>query len=57
MGSGVTQNTGFSDLIPYDKGLMPFSSLESAAAVLRTVESGYPAHQRVARHLAGSHFS
>jgi hypothetical protein len=49
--------TGFSDLIPYGKGLMQFTLLESAAAALRTVESDYPAHQRAARRLAGSHFS
>jgi hypothetical protein len=53
----VTQDTGFSDLIPCGEGLMPFTSLESAAAALRAVESDYPAHQRAARRLAESHFS
>ncbi len=53
----VTQDTGWSDLIPNGEGLMRFTSLESAAAALRAVESDYPMHQRAARRLAESHFS
>jgi len=53
----VAQDTGFSDFIPNGEGLVTFTSLESAAAAIRAIESNYAAHQRAARRLAESHFS
>ena len=48
----VVQDTGFSEIIPCGDGVVPFSSLEEAAAGLSRVEADYAHHQEAARDIA-----
>jgi hypothetical protein len=52
----VLQDTGFSDHLPVGLGIVPFTTLEEAAAALREVESKYARHARAALEIANAHF-
>lgn len=48
----VVQDTGPSELLPDDRGLFRFSTLEEAAAALEEVEAHYDLHSAAAREVA-----
>jgi hypothetical protein len=52
----ITQETGFSELIPSGKGLLAFSTLEEAVEAVRAVAADWPQHARAARAIAEEHF-
>jgi hypothetical protein len=52
----VVQDTGISHLLPTGSGLMVFRDMQEAVSALDAVESGYEAHSRAARELAGDCF-
>jgi hypothetical protein len=52
----VVQDTGFAEVLPVGEGILPFSTLEQAAAALREVELDYARHARAARAIAEDHF-
>jgi hypothetical protein len=52
----VTQETGFSDVLPNGLGLLAFSTLEEAVAAVESVDREYTPHCHAARELALAHF-
>jgi hypothetical protein len=52
----ITQETGFSSVIPSGEGLLSFTTIEEAAAALETVESDYDRHARKSREIAERYF-
>lgn len=52
----LVQDTGFSELIPADKGLTAFSTLEEARSGARSILADYEAHCAAARAVAESYF-
>lgn len=52
----VTQDTGFSSILPTGRGLHAFSNPESACAALEAINSDYPAQCRAAREVASEYF-
>jgi hypothetical protein len=52
----ITQETGFSELIPSGEGLMAFSTPEEAVAAVRAVAADWSRHARAARRIASEHF-
>jgi GT2 family glycosyltransferase len=48
----VTQETGFSNVLPTGKGLLPFVTVEEAAAAVTDVAADYAAHSRAALDVA-----
>ena len=52
----VIQDTGFSEIIPCGDGVLPFTSLETAAGAINRVEGNYAAHQSAARAIALEYF-
>lgn len=52
----VTQETGFSAVLPTGEGLLSFSTLHEAAAAIERVESNYAAHSCAARAVAEEYF-
>jgi hypothetical protein len=52
----VTQDTGFSEVVPTGKGLLAFSTTEEALDAVDAVESDYATHSSSARALAEEHF-
>ncbi len=53
----ILQDTGFSDWLPTDCGVLAFSSLESAIDCIERVNADYSAHCLAARELAKKTFS
>jgi hypothetical protein len=53
----VTQETGFSALIPTGRGLLAFSTVEEAAAAIDEVNRNYERHCRAAREIAADYFA
>lgn len=53
----ILQDTGFSDWLSTDRGVLAFSSLDSAVECLERVNSNYPMHCLAARELAEQIFS
>ena len=53
----VTQDTGFTDVLPCGEGLIGFSTLEEAVEGLRAVQADYPRHARAALAIAREHFA
>ena len=53
----VTQETGFSELIPSGKGLLAFSTEEEAVEAVRAVAADWTLHARAARAVAEEHFA
>ncbi len=52
----VTQEAGFSDVLPVGAGLLAFTSLDEALAALAEVQAHYARHCRAARALAQEYF-
>jgi hypothetical protein len=52
----VVQDTGFTAVLPVGEGILPFSSLEEAAAAIQEVEGNYPRHAHAARAIVAEHF-
>jgi hypothetical protein len=52
----LVQDTGFSGNYPVGEGLVPFRSLEEAAAGAARIAADYEGHCRAARELAETHF-
>lgn len=53
----ILQDTGFSDWLPTDRGVLAFSSLESAIDCIERVNADYSAHCLAARELAKQIFN
>lgn len=53
----ILQDTGFSDWLTTDRGVLAFSSLESAVDCIERVNADYPAHCLAGRELAEQTFS
>jgi GT2 family glycosyltransferase len=53
----VTQETGFSNVLPSGEGLFGFDSLEQACAAVDAIGADYARHASAARRLAQEHFS
>jgi hypothetical protein len=53
----VTEETGFSKVLPTGKGLFGFSTVEEADEAVGAVEADYEAHARAARDVAAEHFA
>ena len=52
----VTHNTGFTDWLQADGGVLPFDSCESATDAIRRVSGDYARHCRLAREVAAEYF-
>jgi hypothetical protein len=52
----VIQDTGFGAALPVGEGIVPFSTVEEAAAGIRAVEASYEHHSTVARQIATEYF-
>jgi hypothetical protein len=52
----VTQDTGFSDVLPTGEGLFAFDTAEEAIEAIREINSDYPRHARAARAIAHDWF-
>lgn len=52
----VTQDTGFSNVIPTGEGLFGIATVEEAAAAIEEINRDYAMHCRAARSLAEEHF-
>jgi hypothetical protein len=53
----ILQDTGFTDWLSAEKGVLAFTSLEEAVSCLENVNSDYSAHCRSAREIAETVFS
>ena len=53
----VTQDTGFTKLIPTGRGLFAFGSLEEATAAVQEINRDYLDHCRAARAVAAEYFA
>jgi GT2 family glycosyltransferase len=53
----VTQETGFSNILPTGEGLLAFSNLEDSIQAIQAVNSDYPHHSRAAQDIAKEFFS
>jgi hypothetical protein len=52
----VVQDTGFSSILPVGQGILPFCTMEEAAAAIHEVEANYDRHARAARDIAEGYF-
>jgi len=52
----VVQDTGFGDVLPVGEGILPFSTLDEAAAAIHDVEASYGRHAAAARAIAEKYF-
>ncbi len=52
----VVQDTGLAGVLPVGEGILPFMTLEEAAAAIREVEGDYARHARAARAIAAECF-
>jgi hypothetical protein len=52
----VTQDTGFSKLIPTGRGLFGFSTMEEIAEAFAVINADYERHAQAAREIAREHF-
>jgi len=52
----VLQDTGFSAVLPVGEGIVPFSTMDEAAAAVREVGGHYPRHAAAARAIAEEYF-
>ena len=53
----ITQDTGFTDVLPCGEGLIGFSTAEEAVEALRAVQGDYPRHAKAALAIARDHFA
>ncbi len=52
----VVQDTGVAGVLPVGEGILPFRTLDEAAAAVREVERNYEQHSRAARAIAEEYF-
>jgi hypothetical protein len=52
----IVQDTGFSTVLPVGEGIVPFTTIEEAAAAIREVEANYARHASAARAIAQEYF-
>lgn len=53
----ITQETGFSNVLPTGRGLFAFSNLEEIVEAVDLINTDYPAHSRAAREIAQEYFA
>jgi hypothetical protein len=53
----ITQETGFSNILPTGKGLFAFETLDDILAAVDTIESDYAGNCRAAREIAAECFA
>jgi hypothetical protein len=53
----ITQETGFSNVLPTGRGLFAFSTLEDAVLAVDQIKTDYPAHAHAAREVAEEYFA
>jgi hypothetical protein len=53
----VTQETGFSNILPTGRGLFAFSSMEEAVQAIEEINADYDRHARCAAEIAREYFS
>jgi hypothetical protein len=53
----ITQETGFSNILPTGEGLFAFSNLEEILQAVDAVNSDYERHSKAAREIAQDYFS
>jgi hypothetical protein len=53
----ITQETGFSNILPTGRGLFAFSTLDEAVAAVEAINADYATHSRAARDIAHEYFS
>lgn len=53
----AVQDTGFSNVLPVGEGLVPFSTVEEAAAAIRKIQENYKRHAKAAREIAEGYFA
>jgi hypothetical protein len=53
----VTQETGFSNILPTGEGLFGFATLDEAAAAIEAINADYPRHAAAASQLARDYFN
>ena len=53
----ITQDTGFSKLLPTGKGLFGFTTMEDILAAIDSIHSDYKANCRAAREIAAEYFA
>jgi len=53
----ITQETGFSNVLPTGKGLFGFSTMEDILAAVDVIESDYEGSCRAAREIAAEYFA
>lgn len=53
----ITQETGFSNILPTGEGLFGFTTLDEAAAAVASVNADWDRHSRAAREIAREYFS
>jgi len=52
----VTQDTGFSDVLPTGEGLFAFTTVEEAVEAIRAINADYPRHAKAAKAIAHDWF-
>jgi hypothetical protein len=52
----VVQDTGFRDVIPAGRGVLPFQTMDEAAAAMIEAEAHYPRHAKAAKDIANEYF-
>ena len=52
----ITQETGFSKVLPTGRGLFGFTSMDDILAAVEAIESDYAGHCRAAREIAAAYF-
>ena len=53
----ITQETGYSNVLPTGEGLFAFSEMEDILQALQSINSDYDRHRRAAYALAREYFS
>jgi len=53
----VTQETGFSNVLPTGQGLFAFNNMDETLAALEAINGDYPSHSRAASEIAREFFS
>jgi hypothetical protein len=53
----ITQETGFSNILPTGEGLFGFSSMDEISAAVKSIDSDYERHSKAANEIAREYFS
>jgi hypothetical protein len=53
----ITQETGFSNVLPTGRGLFAFSTMEQIVQAVEVINADYAAHSRAAREIAHEYFA